>query len=124
MLYDNMCQAYRFFMSNDDDSKDCIVEDIKSELRLFETLESRVEKENEDLEAQFAQLELQRQDLDDEVRALESVGKELPEVLLTLVNENSCRNENALCVAMSRNFITSSRETRGRTRANSTRRSS
>ena len=81
-----MCQAYRFFMSNDDDSKDCIVEDIKSELRLFETLGSRIEKENEELEAQFAQLELQRQDLDDEVRALESVGKELPEVLLSPVN--------------------------------------
>lgn len=75
-----MCQAYRFFMSNDDDAKDSVIDDIKSELRGRRALSSQLEKETDALETRFAQLEYQKQDLDDEVRALESVGKEIPEV--------------------------------------------
>ena len=72
-----MCQAYRFFMSNDDDSKDSVIDDIKSELRSNSSSPATPRERNR---GRFAELEYQKQDLDDEVRALEAVGREIPEV--------------------------------------------
>ena len=41
-----------------------------------------IAQENQSLEAELARLELHKQDLDDEVRVLVNVGKEIPQVSL------------------------------------------
>ena len=39
-------------------------------------------QENQELESELARLELHKQDLDDEVKVLANVGKEIPQVCL------------------------------------------
>ena len=42
-------------------------------------------QENQELESELARLELHKQDLDDEVKVLANVGKEIPQVLLFIL---------------------------------------
>lgn len=42
-------------------------------------------QENQELESELARLELHKQDLDDEVKVLANVGKEIPQVVLFIL---------------------------------------
>ncbi|OAO17803.1 kinetochore protein NDC8 [Blastocystis sp. ATCC 50177/Nand II] len=70
LLYSSMKQAYQFFMDNDDESKDIVIQEIADEMN----------QENQTMESDLARLELRKQDLDDEVKVLANVGKEIPQL--------------------------------------------
>lgn len=80
MLYSSMKQAYQFFMDNDDESKDIVIQEIADEMSSGEGHTSRIDQENQTMESDLARLELRKQDLDDEVKVLANVGKEIPQV--------------------------------------------
>lgn len=80
MLYSSMKQAYQFFMDNDDESKDIVIQEIADEMSSGEGRTSRIDQENQTMESDLARLELRKQDLDDEVKVLANVGKEIPQV--------------------------------------------
>lgn len=46
---------------------------------------NRIVQENQELESELARLELHKQDLDDEVKVLVNVGKEIPQVVFLLL---------------------------------------
>ena len=77
-----MKQAYQFFMDNDDESKDVVIQEIADEFSKNRIEGWVIAQENQSLEAELARLELHKQDLDDEVRLLVNVGKEIPQVSL------------------------------------------
>ena len=77
-----MKQAYQFFMDNDDESKDVVIQEIADEFSKNGVEGWIIAQENQSLEAELARLELHKQDLDDEVRVLVNVGKEIPQVSL------------------------------------------
>lgn len=80
LLYGSMKQAYQFFMDNDDESKDVVIQEIADEFSIDGIWLWGIAQENQSLEAELARLELHKQDLDDEVRVLVNVGKEIPQV--------------------------------------------
>ena len=69
-MYASMKQAYQFFMDNDDNSKDILIQEIEDGLN----------RDNQSLETELGRLEVQKQDLDDEVSDLVNVGKEIPQL--------------------------------------------
>ncbi|KAM7458097.1 hypothetical protein BLSTO_01137 [Blastocystis sp. subtype 1] len=80
LLYSSMKQAYQFFMDNDDESKDIVIQEIADEMSGGEGHTSRIDQENQTMESDLARLELRKQDLDDEVKVLANVGKEIPQL--------------------------------------------
>ena len=80
MLYTSMKQAYQFFMDNDDESKDIVIQEIADELSLFFRTTFIVAQENQELEATLARLEIRKQDLDDEVKVLSNSSRDLCQV--------------------------------------------
>ena len=81
LLYSSMKQAYQFFMDNDDESKDIVIQEIAGEMSRVVYRVSYADQENQNLEGELARLELHKQDLDDELKVLINVGKEIPQVL-------------------------------------------
>lgn len=75
-----MKQAYQFFMENDDESKDVVIQEIADEMSMSDMEKSCLVQENQKLESELARYELHKQDLDDEVKVLANVGKEIPQV--------------------------------------------
>ena len=80
LLYSSMKRAYQFFMNNDDESKDFVIQEIADEMSSCNVCVSCIDQENQALESDLARLELRKQDLDDEVKVLANVGKEIPQV--------------------------------------------
>ena len=76
LLYSSMKQAY-----NDDESKDIVIQEIADEMSRVVYRVSYADQENQNLEGELARLELHKQDLDDELKVLINVGKEIPQVL-------------------------------------------
>lgn len=75
-----MKQAYQFFMENDDESKDVVIQEIADEMSMSDMWWWCLVQENQKLESELARYELHKQDLDDEVKVLANVGKEIPQV--------------------------------------------
>ena len=113
MLYNSMQQAYHFFMENDDESKDVVIQEINDEMGTMTFLfASCVVQENQQLEGELARYELRKQDLEDEVRVLANVGKEIPQVCLDwfFFIMNSCKSKKRCCCAIAKSSITSLKE--------------